>query len=448
MRLLDGLRNLVTGLGTSRDKSAVSQWVHDAIGDADLEALYASSWAARKAVDLIPEDETREWRTWQAEQAEALYAAERDLRLRARVCLARQYERLGGGAAILIGTGDTDPTQPLDVDAIPPGGLQYLHVIQRRDLAADQWDDDIASPTFGRPLTYRLTFGRTGRQQEVHRSRLVVFEGLPASREWREANQGFGHSVLAVLRSAITDAESVARNAAVLMHDATLDVVKIPDLQSYLADGESERRLIERFSLAMMAKSTVRTLILGGDEEYERKTTSFTGLPEMMNTNHEIVAAALDMPLSRFMGRSPGGLNSTGENELRNYYDMIRSRQSTALADALEPLDRALKAHVGAQGDDVTYEWAPLWVPTPRERAEIEKMQAETDGIYVNMGLFPQDGLGKAIRDRLIAGSVYPSLDQHVAEADLTPVEVDFSAGAGGDPPADPPPPAPDDEAA
>lgn len=427
MKFFDGLRNFVTGLGTARDKSVASHWVMDQIGEDEAESMYASSWAARKAVDIIPDDETREWRTWQAEDAEALYKAEKALHIRARVNLARKWERLYGGAAILIGTGDPEPLEPLDVTAIKPGGIRYMHVLQRRDIVADEWEDDILQPGFGRPRTYRITTGRIRSQITVHRSRLVLFDGLDAPREYREARDGFGFSVLQVLRKAVTDAESTTHNAAVMMHEATLDVIKIPELQSYLADAEGERRLMERFMLAQMAKGTVKALILGGDEEYDRKQTSFAGIPDIMNAQHEVVAAALDMPLTRFMGRSPGGLNSTGDNELRNYYDMIRARQQTDLADTLHPLDEALKAHCGAQGDEVVYEWNDLWTPTPKERADIEKINAEVDAAYVNMALFPQEGMAKAIRDRLIDRGTYPTIDTHVTEDDLTTPEVDLS---------------------
>jgi phage-related protein (TIGR01555 family) len=202
-----------------------------------------------------------------------------------------------------------------------------------------------------------------------------------------------------------------------------------------MGDAESQRRLTERFTLAMMMKGTHRTLLLGGDEEYDRKQTTFTGLPELMDVQHEVIAAALDMPLTRFMGRSPGGLNSTGDNELRNYYDMIRSRQQTDLADTLKPLDDALKAHVGATGDGVDYAWLPLWVPTPTEKAAIEKTQAEVDALYVNMGIFPDDGLGRAVRDRLISEGTYPSLDQHVPEDALA---FERPSALGFDPAAEP----------
>lgn len=431
MRLFDGLRNLVSGLGTARDKTTAHTFVAQALDPNELEALYRQSWAARKAVDLIADDETREWRTWQAEEAQAtaLYEAEKALRIRAAVNLARKWERLYGGSAIILMQGPEDLSLPA-LRQPPAGSLRWVRVVAKRDLTADTWDEDFASPTFGKPLTYRVTPVRGAQQVVVHRSRMVLLDGADAPALFRNANDGFGLSVLDWLRDVIIRAEATAANVDLMVNEASLDVVKIPELQNYLADRESERRLIERFNLAMMAKGTVRTLILGGDEEYERKTMAFSGLHEIMDRQHEAVAAALDMPLTRFMGRSPGGLNATGDSDLRNYYDMIRSRQTTDLSDTLKPLDDAIKAHVGATGPDVVATWNPLWTPTPKERAEIAKSKAETTQIYVNAGIFPLPGLAKAARDQIVEDEVYPGFDMHVDEADLDAIEpppVDFN---------------------
>lgn len=441
MRLFDGLRNLVTGLGTARDKTTAAQWYASALDPVELEALYRSSWAARKAVDLIADDETREWRTWQAEEAQAtaLYEAEAALGVRAAVNLARKWERLYGGAAIILMQGPEDLSLPA-LARPPAGSLRWVRVAAKNRLTVDAWDEDFASPTFAKPLTYRVTPVRGAQQRIVHHSRMVIFDGADAPALFRDSNDGFGFSVLDWLREPIVRAESLDANAAVMVDEASIDVVKIPEIQNHLADAESQRRLIERFQLAMMAKSSVRTLILGGDETYERKTHTFTGLADLMDRNAERIAAALDVPLTRFLGRSPGGLNATGDSDLRNYYDMIRSRQTTDLSDTLKPLDDALKAHVGAVGDDVVATWNPLWTPTPKERAEIAKSKAETTQIYVNAGIFPLPGLAKAVRSQLVEDETYPDLDTHVDEADLDAIEpppTDFN-GPDDDPDPDP----------
>lgn len=417
--ILDGLVNLISGLGSDRDKARASHFVFDRLDDQQAGAMYMESWSARKAVDIPADDQTREWRVWESEQAEALYEAERALRVRSLVNWCLKMEAIYGGSAILIGVGDGDPAQPLDPTRIARGGLQYLAAFARPDLSAVRWDDDIASPAFGKPMIYAIQHARMSRHIEVHRSRLVIFDGRDAPWQWRENNDGWGSSVLQFVRQAITSAEATAASAATLVHEATLDVVKIPDLQTYLADAESERRLLRRFGLAMQGKSMIRTLILGGDETYDRKQTTFAGLRDMMDAQYQTVAAALDIPITRFMGRSPGGLNATGDSDVRNYYDMIRARQQTDLADTLRPLDEALKAHVGATDPATTYEWSPLWTSTPEEQAAIAKVHAEVDTAYYNMGLFPDDAWARVVRDRLIAAGTYPSLEQHVDEAEL-----------------------------
>ena len=148
--IADSLRNVVSGLGTAKDKRSHNTFVIQPMMRDEIDALYLEDGFARKIVDKMPADEVREWRTWEAREAEAIYAAERQLRYRAKVQQARTWGRLYGGAAILIGDGNDDPTKPLDIEGIGKGGCQYLHVLSRHELAAGELERDILSPNFGR----------------------------------------------------------------------------------------------------------------------------------------------------------------------------------------------------------------------------------------------------------------------------------------------------------
>ena len=68
MMILDTLKSLVTGRGTSKDKSVSQSFVMNVLSDAELNAMHRSDWLARKIVDIVPHDMTREWREWQAEK--------------------------------------------------------------------------------------------------------------------------------------------------------------------------------------------------------------------------------------------------------------------------------------------------------------------------------------------------------------------------------------------
>ena len=108
MRLpfIDSLQNFVAGLGTSRDKASASTYSLTTPTERELSDMYRVSWLARKIVDIIPWDATRQWRKWQADaaQIEAIEALEKRLGLRVKIKEALTKARLFGGAAIYIGT--------------------------------------------------------------------------------------------------------------------------------------------------------------------------------------------------------------------------------------------------------------------------------------------------------------------------------------------------------
>src|SRR5690606_38305805 len=108
-------KSLITGLGTSKDKTTSMVYAFTPINDEQLNAMHRSDWLARKIVDIIPHDMTREWREWQAtnEQIEATEAVEKrpEISLQPKVTLAMQKARLMGGAAIYIGLKDGKPSE-------------------------------------------------------------------------------------------------------------------------------------------------------------------------------------------------------------------------------------------------------------------------------------------------------------------------------------------------
>jgi phage-related protein (TIGR01555 family) len=93
---------------------------------------------------------------------------------------------------------------------------------------------------------------------------------------------------------------------------------------------------MERFRLGDHLKSFNNMLLLDEMEKFERKATSFAGLPELMNKFMLHVAAAADIPVTRLFGQSAMGLNATGEGDERNYHERITSDQENRFGPALE----------------------------------------------------------------------------------------------------------------
>lgn len=418
----DKLQNLVAALGTARDKASHSTYGMPLVDDMELSNAYRGSWLPRKVVDIPALDSCRKWRAWQAEadQIEMIEEEEKRLNLRGKVLEARVKARLWGGAAILIGTGEADLTQPLNVERINAGGVKYLTVFTRRDLTAGEIEHDPASEWYGRPKLYTLK-SKTGLAVDIHPSRLVVFLGsqhadddlLPGS-----INQGWGDSALIPVFEAIRNADSTAANIASLTFEAKVDVIRVPEMMASLADAGYRERLLERFSLAATAKGINQTLLLDKEEEYEQKSASFQTLPDVMMSFLQMVAGAADIPLTRLLGMSPGGMNSTGESDLRNYYDRISAMQEIEMTPAMYRLDEALiRSALGSRPPEVHYIWASLWQISDKERAEIGKIDAETIEKLNNTGLFPPEALANAGANMLIEHSIMPGLQEAIDEA-------------------------------
>lgn len=438
VQLFDRLQNLVTNLGTSRDKSAGNQFALRIINEAELEAMYRCDWLSRKIVDIIPQDMTREWRSWKTKDVNIarLEAYEGALYLQDKLCDGLISARLYGDAAIFIGISGDDPASPLIPENVRRDSFQYLHLLNRRDI---QWDGDIIrdpiSPYYGTPEYYLVQNAQVDRR--VHPSRIIPLTGakLPdmVLANSNGAN-GWGDSILQVTYDAVVAATMVHQTAASLVPESKLDVVHVPGLDTQLSTADGTSRLTDRFSMASMMKSSNNMLLLqgGGDdvkETWTQKQIEFTQLTDLLHANLQVAAGAADVPITRLLGQSPAGLNATGESDIRNYYDSIRARQKRELRCSLDRLDAIMIRSALSRGySDIYYEFNPLWQMTETEKAEISSKRAAATKVYIDSAIVPRDVMGVAVRNQLIEDGSYPGIEAAYKEfetGDLKPVKLD-----------------------
>ncbi len=415
--LSDKLVNFVANLGTERDKAAGSFYAPVVLTDEQLHNAYRGAWFPRKVVDIPAKDATRRWRAWQASKAqiEKIEAEEKRLQVQARTKEALTKARLWGGAAIFIGTGETDTSKPLVPERVQAGGIKYLTVMSRRDLSATEQDRDVMSPNYGKPKAYRLG----GSAIEIHPSRLAIFTGADIpDQDLASGNQfGWGDSVLQAVFEAIQQIDSTMANVASLIFEAKVDVIRIPDFMQGMQDPKYEKLVLERMRLAAMAKGINGTLMLDKDEEYDSKSANFGTLPDIMDRFMQAGCGAADIPATRMLSQSPAGMNSTGEADLRNYYDRIQSSQELDITPAMSVLDECLvRSALGSRPPEIHYVWNSLWQTTAKERADIGKITAETIKTIAETRLFPEDALSKAAETLLVENSVMPGLESALEE--------------------------------
>ncbi|MFB8927125.1 anti-CBASS protein Acb1 family protein [Xanthomonas arboricola pv. juglandis] len=424
-RITDGLVNLVANLGTARDKAAATHYGLPMLTEVDACNAYRGTWLARKIIDIPALDSCRNWRTWNADQNQisAIEAEEKRLGLQVKLLEAHTKARLFGGAAIYIGTGDSRPDLPLDPARIQKGGIRHLNVVTRKYLQSGERDRDPESPSYGKPAFYTMT-SSTG-QVEIHPSRLIVLQGAHKPDDDIDIGDGWGDSVLMAIMDEIKRADSTSANIASLVFEAKVDVIKIPNFMARMSDPIYEAQILQRLQLAAMAKGINGTLVMDTEEAYEQKSATFTGLTDVLLAFMQLVSGAADIPVTRLLGQSPGGLNASGETDIRNYYDRIRAGQELTLGPALSITDECLiRSALGTRPADVFYSWRSLWQTSDTERATNGKTTADTIKTLADTKLIPDDVLAEVAVNMLTEAGVAPGLES--AMDDFTRANPDW----------------------
>jgi phage-related protein (TIGR01555 family) len=170
----------------------------------------------------------------------------------------------------------------------------------------------------------------------------------------------------------------------------------------------------------------VNALILDKEEEWQRITQNFSGLPDMIRVYLMIAAGAGDVPATRFLSQSPNGMDATGDNDLRNYYDNVRSQQKNRIGPTLSTLDEVLiRSALGDRPQEVYYNWKPLWQPTQSEKADnLLKTSQALANIY-NTGYVPDEVMSTAVQNMLIEDGSFPGIESAIDDYKANLTEID-----------------------
>lgn len=420
---VDGFVNLLASIGVpGRDKFASQSYSFVPMTQFDLEAAYRGDWIARKVIDIPAVDMTRQWRQWQADEAQVrlLEECEKDLFIQQKVQQALIKSRLYGGAIIIMGVDSGAPEEELDPESVGKDGLKFLHVVSMLNVSVGPLETDVMSPYYGLPTWYEVKSGpQIGivQQVKIHPSRVVRFIGLPMPDPTTSGTQ-WGDSALQPVNDAVKMCGLVSGSLATLISELKIDIIKVPNLTDILSTGEGESKLVQRFSAANARKSIINTILLDGEEEWQRVQANLGGVPETLNTYLQIASGAADIPATRFLGQAPGGLNATGDADIRNYYDRLAGEQTTVLMPAMAVLDEVIiRSALGSRPPEIYYEWNSLWQLSDNDKADIALKKAQAYQIDVNAAQIPTTALANARVNQLIEDGTYPGLQNALEDA-------------------------------
>ena len=401
-----------------------------------LNSLYRDNWVVQNVVGIIPDDMTKKWFAPAGavgpEHLKELERVQRVTALRERVNEGLRWGRLYGGAAglIMIRGQEGMLGQPLELESIYPGTFQGLYIL-------DRWQGVVPGMELvfegGEPVPayYSITDARGNTVAKVHHSRLVRFTGRDLPFLERVAELYWGESEVEALYNDVVKHDNVAANMAALTFRANVDTMEVQNLDQLFSvtSGEQQRRFWNVMQAQSVMKSNFGMQVVNRGDQIKNTQYTFTGLQEVYDSMCLDLSGASRIPVTKLFGRSPAGMNATGESDLRNYYDYVDTLREAKLRPILEKLLPVLAMSAwGAVPDGLDITFPPLWTPTAAEVAEIALKKAQAIRDTFQAGLFRADTAQRELKKLADETGMFDSISEEEIAANAGKTYQDVTA--------------------
>ena len=215
---------------------------------------------------------------------------------------------------------------------------------------------------------------------------------------------------------------TTSENIAQLIFQANIRTYKMADLGQMLAatQPEIQKRLYQVMAMQNFLLSNMGMNVMDKEDSLETHQYTFAGLNDIYESFMLDISGASEIPATRLFGRSPAGLNSTGESDLTNYYDKIKQDQESDLRPVLEKLLPILCISVwGMVPDDLDFTFNPVRDTSEEERADLIQQGSAAIVSVFQSGLISQKTALKELRQSGATYGMWSNItDEDIENAD------------------------------
>ena len=401
----------------------------------DLDMMYRGSWIVGAAVDAKADDMTRAGIDMSAgiepNDAEKIQSAFDRLNIWQELGNGLRWGSLYGGAIVVMLIDGQDLASELRMETVTSGQFKGLMVLDRWQLQPS-FSDIVADfgPDFGKPAFYTVFADQsmsTGMKsplfgKKIHYSRVFRFEGHNLPFYQRMAEMGWGMSVVERLYDRLVAFDSATQGMSQLVFKAHLRTLSVEGLTDILgAGGKAFDALVKRVESIRRFQSSEGMTVIDAKDKLEHYNYTFSGLDAVIMQFGQQIAGAIDTPLVRLFGQSPGGIGSTGEGELRTYYDgILRDNEKHLRVPLTRILDLLHRSELGREmPDDFAFSFNPLWQMSDSEKADIAVKVTGAVVQGVNEGLIDNATALKELRKSSQVTGVW----SNIMDADIEAAE-------------------------
>lgn len=392
----DGYVNLLNKYGTKQDNSEAYKFEREpVIPDMQLTGLYEGNGLFSKIIDTPAEEALKHGFDLNLKSDELNAFVEDaldDLEWEEKAATAIKWARLYGGALIVMliddGRGLEEPVDWEHIRSIDELRVYERSIVQPDYASLYQQDyggKDVGNRVskFGQPEYYYVSsiYGSF----KVHESRCLVFRNGVLPEQTSNATYLFwGMPEYVRIRRALRETVTAHTDSVKLLERSVQAIYSMKGLASLLTTDDGENQVLKRLQLVDTSRGLLNSIAIDSEgEQYDFKTFQFSGVKDVIDATCNMLSALTNIPQTILFGRSPAGMNATGDSDFESYYNFVEKIQRLMLKRNLRTLlDIVFRAGI-ASGDvteepDYKLEFKPLWSLSDTEQAAVDQTKAQT----------------------------------------------------------------------
>jgi len=441
-KTMDGFDNFVARLGLNNDNTLSAGFYTFNLmtrNRIQLEAAYRGSWVVGQVIDTYADDMTKAGIDIQTADADGESNIKKIQASMGKKLIWKSirdgiaWGRLYGGAIGVLQIEGQDLSTPLKIETVGKDQFKGIAIYDRWQLNPVLYPVIDSGPEIGLPKFYQITTGLTSSspaaptvtgQITVHHSRCIRFIGIQLPFFQAITEMMWGESILERLWDRLISFDSATMSCANLIERANNRVVGVENLREILAaGGKAQQALESQFEMMRVMQTNEGLTLIDKEDNFQSIQYTFSGLADLMLQFGQQLSGSSGIPLVRLFGQSPAGLNSTGDSDIRMYYDNINAQQISRLAPGVEVLLRVMWQSVLGKPapDDLEWNFVPLWQMSALDKATVAKSNTETIIGAHDAGLCPT----QTAMEELRAMSDETGLFANISDEDIQDAEVE-----------------------
>lgn len=257
----------------------------------------------------------------------------------------------------------------------------------------------------------------------VHRSRFLYFADNLPPQVLKPCYLFFGVSLAQMAYEYVNDFYKLKNAAERMLQKFSLTYLATP--VDSLIERDGPGAVQDRVATIAKYRDNDSIVIIDSlSERLEQINSPLAGVKDIWYASLELIPAIFGIPATKLLEISPSGFQSTGEFEMRNFYDAVAVKQANVFDAPMRKLINILCLVNGIEDPGLIWTWNSLYKLSEKEQAEVNRMKAETANLYYAMGAVDNVAVAESLKSDEKSG--FENIDLPLrAEPDETDLDAE-----------------------